>query len=87
MAISNIRVRIDLRTKEEASAALEAMGLTVSDAVRMLLKRIATGKALPLALITPNAATTAALREARAGGLGRFESLDDLRADLCRAGD
>ncbi|MDX6009055.1 MULTISPECIES: type II toxin-antitoxin system RelB/DinJ family antitoxin [Cupriavidus] len=78
---------MDLRTKEEASAVLEAMGLPVSDAVRMLLKRIATDKALPLALMTPNAATIGALREARAGGLRRFESLDDLRADLCRAGD
>ena len=43
-----VRARIDERTKNEAAAVLEAMGLSVSDAFRMLLVRIAAEKALPL---------------------------------------
>ncbi|WP_354683033.1 type II toxin-antitoxin system RelB/DinJ family antitoxin [Cupriavidus necator] len=63
-----VRARVDSAIKEEASVVLEAMGLTVSDAVRMLLTRIAREQAFPLELMTPNPATIAALKEARAGG-------------------
>ena len=64
------------------SYVLEAMGLTVSDAVRMLLTRIALEQALPSGLMTPNPATIAALKEARAGGLRKFGSVAALMADL-----
>ncbi|MBF6990408.1 MULTISPECIES: type II toxin-antitoxin system RelB/DinJ family antitoxin [Cupriavidus] len=77
-----VRARIDQQIKEEAAAVLEAMGLTVSDAVRMLLTRIALEQALPSGLITPNPATIAALKEARAGGLRKFGSVAALMADL-----
>ncbi|MGY2488828.1 type II toxin-antitoxin system RelB/DinJ family antitoxin [Cupriavidus sp. CP313] len=77
-----VRARIDAEIKEEAAIVLEAMGLTVSDAVRMLLTRVAREKALPVELMTPNPATIAALREARAGGLRKFGSVSDLMADL-----
>ncbi|MGH8784081.1 MAG: type II toxin-antitoxin system RelB/DinJ family antitoxin [Cupriavidus necator] len=77
-----VRARIDVEIKEEAAIVLEAMGLTVSDAVRMLLTRVAREKALPVELMTPNPATIAALREARAGGLRKFGSVSDLMADL-----
>jgi DNA-damage-inducible protein J len=59
-----IHVRLDERVKEEALAALEAMGLSVSDAVRALLVRGAAEKALPFALRVPNATTRAAMAEA-----------------------
>ncbi len=56
MAINPIvRARIDQRIKTEAEAVLASMGLTVSDAFRMMLVRIATEKALPLEPLVPNA--------------------------------
>ncbi len=61
---------------------LAAMGLTVSDAVRLLLTRIAHDKALPFAPLIPNAATVKAIKEARKGGLPRFDSVQDLMDDL-----
>jgi DNA-damage-inducible protein J len=81
-----VRARIDGRIKEEAADVLASMGLTVSDAFRMMMVRIATEKALPFEPLRPNAETIAAMREARAGHLPRFDSVDDLMADL-RADD
>lgn len=50
-----IRARIDAKIKEEAAIVLNAMGLTVSDAFRMLLTRVAAEKALPFEPLVPNA--------------------------------
>lgn len=77
-----VRARIDEHTKEEAAAVLAAMGLTVSDAFRLLLTRIAKEKALPFEPWVPNEETIEAMREARKGGLPSFESVEDLMADL-----
>ena len=77
-----IRARIDEATKTEAAAVLAAMGLTLSDAFRLLVKRIAAEKALPFEPLVPNAETIAAMREARAGGLPRFKTVDALLRDL-----
>ena len=77
-----VRARVDRAVKEEAAAVLAAMGLTVSDAVRLLLTRIAYEKALPFAPLVPNAATVKAMKEARKGGLPRFDSVQDLMDDL-----
>lgn len=77
-----VRARIDERIKEEASAVLAAMGLTVSDAFRIMLTRIAREKSLPFEPMVPNAETIAAMKEARRGSLRSFKSVDDLMADL-----
>ena len=77
-----VRARIDEHTKEEASAVLAAMGLTVSDAFRIMLTRIAREKALPFEPLVPNATTIAAMKEARQGGLKSFATVQDLMADL-----
>ena len=58
------------------------MGLTVSDAVRLLLTRIAQEKALPFATLIPNAVTIEAMKEARKGGLPQFDSVQALMNDL-----
>jgi DNA-damage-inducible protein J len=58
------------------------MGLSVSDAVRVLLTRVAAEKALPFEVKVPNAKTAAAMQEARKGGLPSFDSVPDLMADL-----
>jgi DNA-damage-inducible protein J len=77
-----VHVRIDKRIKQQATKALANMGLSVSDAVRVLLTRVAAEKALPFEVKSPNAATAAAMREARKGGLPRFHGVSDLMADL-----
>jgi len=77
-----VQTRIDGKVKDEASAVLAAMGLTVSDAVRLMLTRVAHDKALPFEPLIPNAETVAAMREARAGNLKSYESVDALMADL-----
>jgi DNA-damage-inducible protein J len=77
-----VQARIKSEVKEEATAVLAAMGLTISDAVRLLLTRIAQEKALPFEPLVPNDATIAAMREARAGRTAKFESVEALMADL-----
>jgi DNA-damage-inducible protein J len=64
-----VRARIDEDIKEEATVVLAAMGLTVSDAFRILLTRVAREKALPFEPLIPNAKTIAAMKEARKGDL------------------
>jgi DNA-damage-inducible protein J len=77
-----VRARIDGQVKEEAAQVLAAMGLTVSDAIRLMLMRVAAEKALPFAVKVPNAATAAAMEEARQGKLPSFGTVDELMADL-----
>ena len=76
-----VQARIDGAIKEEAAAVLAAMGLTVSDAVRLLLTRIAREHALPFDPLIPNATTIAAMMEARRGKLEPV-TLDELQAVL-----
>jgi len=77
-----IRARVDERTKAEAAAVLKGMGLTVSDAVRLLLVKIAKEKALPFAPLEPNEETIEAIKAARRGDLVTVGSPDDLLASL-----
>ena len=77
-----VQTRINGAVKDEAAAVLATMGLTVSDAVRLLLTRVAHDKALPFEPLTPNAETIAAMREARAGNLPAFADIDALMSDL-----
>ena len=81
-----VQTRIDGAIKEEAAAVLAAMGLTVSDAVRLLLTKVAREHALPFDPWVPNATTIAAMQEARAGKLPSVNSIADLKAAL-NAGD
>jgi DNA-damage-inducible protein J len=74
--------RINGVIKAEAAAVLAAMGLTISDAVRLLLTRVAREHALPFDPLIPNAVTIAAMKEARAGNLASFDSIEALMADL-----
>lgn len=77
-----VQTRINGTVKAEASAVLATMGLTVSDAVRLLLIRVAQDKALPFEPFRPNAETIAAMEDARAGRLESFDSIEALMADL-----
>ena len=79
---TTVRARIDENIKEEASIVLSTMGLTVSDAFRMLLTRIAREKALPFDPLVPNAKTIEAMKAARRGKLITIGSIDNLLTDL-----
>ena len=77
-----VRARIDSDTKTRATEALRAMGLSVSDAIRLLLLRVADEKRLPFTIRAPNAATVKAMEELDAGKGKRFSSAEDLFEDL-----
>jgi DNA-damage-inducible protein J len=69
-------------TKERAADALAAMGLSISDAIRLLMLRIADERRLPFEVKVPNAATRKAIAELEAGKGKRFTITDALMADL-----
>lgn len=77
-----VRARIDAGTKARATAALEAMGLSVSDAIRLLLLRVADERRLPFEVKAPSASSRHALAEIEAGKVESFATVDDLMADL-----
>ncbi|WCF29557.1 type II toxin-antitoxin system RelB/DinJ family antitoxin [Xylella fastidiosa] len=77
-----VRARIDTNTKERAADALEAMGLSISDAIRLLMLRVADERRLPFDVKVPNTTTRNAIAELEAGKGRRFANVDDLMADL-----
>ena len=84
-ASSMLHVRMDEEVKAQASEALAAMGLSASDAVRLLFHRIVADQAFPLELKVPNKETREAMAEADEivrSGRARFTSADELFDDL-----
>ncbi len=77
-----VRARIDEKTKNEAVDVLSAIGLTVSDAFRMMMVRIAVEKRLPFEPLVPNEETIAAMDAARRGDLVTVGGVDSLTADF-----
>ena len=77
-----VRARIDEKTRNEAAAVLSAVGLTVSDAFRLMMVRIASEKRLPFEPLVPSEETIAAMEAARRGDLVAVGDVDGLMADL-----
>ena len=77
-----VRARIDEKIKDDATAVLATIGLTASDAFRLMMVRIAAEKKLPFEPLVPNAETIAAMEAARNGDVTAVGSVDDLLADL-----
>jgi DNA-damage-inducible protein J len=77
-----VRARIDTKTKERAADALEAMGLSISDAIRLLMLRVADERRLPFEVKVPNAGTRRAIAELESGKGKRFGTVKALMADL-----
>src|SRR5258708_36242860 len=77
-----VRARIDERIKDEAAAVLATIGLTVSDAFRLMMVRIANDKALPFEPLVPNAETVAAMTAARRCELITAGTPDELLESL-----
>ncbi len=92
MATSMLHVRMDEQLKAQATTALDAIGLSASDAVRLLFHRIVADQAFPLELKVPNAETRAAMEESRQIMEGiraeraqpRFKNAEDMFASLER---
>jgi len=86
-ASSMLHIRIDDELKAEATKALAAIGLSASEAVRLLFHRVVADQAFPLELKVPNAETLAAMKESRsimAEGRARFSDAESLFAELDR---
>ena len=77
-----VRARIDGEVKAEAARVLAKMGLTVSDAIRLLLVRVAADRALPFEIKAPSEETEAAIAELERGEGRSFATVEDLMADL-----
>ena len=75
-----VRARIDAKTKDEAAAVLGAIGLTVSEAFRLMMVRVATEKRLPFEPLVPNEETIEAMRAARRGDLVDVGGVNELNS-------
>jgi DNA-damage-inducible protein J len=84
-ATGMVHVRVNEKIKAEATEALAAMGLTISDAVRVFLTRVVADKQLPFELKVPNAETRSAMIEADSiaqAHKARFATATELFDDL-----
>ena len=77
-----VRARIDSDTKVRATEVLDAMGLSVSDAIRLLLLRVADEQQLPFTVQVPNTTTVKAMKELNEGKGKRFANAEALFKDL-----
>ncbi|MCY3770618.1 MAG: type II toxin-antitoxin system RelB/DinJ family antitoxin [Gemmatimonadetes bacterium] len=77
-----VRARIDKETKARAKTALQAIGLSMSDAIRLLMVRVANEKRLPFSIQVPRPATTKAMKELEEGKGQRFDTAEGLYQDL-----
>jgi DNA-damage-inducible protein J len=82
MVTTMVHIRVDERVKERAAKTLAAMGMSVSDAVRILLVRVAAEKTLPFEVRVPNTTTRRAKEAVDRGEGKRFKSADALLKDL-----
>ena len=81
-ATSMVHIRVDGKIKAKAAKTLASMGLTVSDAVRLLLTRVASEKALPFEVRVPNRETAAAIEAGERGEVSRAKTIAAMMADL-----
>lgn len=87
-ATTMVHVRVDEKVKAEAAETLAAMGLTISDAVRVFLTRVVADKQLPFAVKAPNAGSRDAIEQAQQiirGRRARFNTPGELLNDLEKA--
>ena len=82
MATGMVHIRVDGKMKAKAAKTLASMGLTISDAVRLLLTRVAAENALPFKVHVPNRGTVAAIEAGERGEVSRASSVAAMMADL-----
>lgn len=81
-ATATVHIRVDEKVKQRATKALAAMGMSLSNVVRILLVRVAAEKALPFEVRVPNRATRAAIDAGERGEVSRARSVAAMMADL-----
>ncbi len=79
-----VQATVETALRDQASAVLAELGMTVEDALRLLLAQVVEEHDLPLSMHIPNAETIAAMREADCGAGKRYSSLDELSSDMRR---
>jgi DNA-damage-inducible protein J len=77
-----VQTTVEVSLRDQASAVLAELGMTVEDALRLLLTQVVEERDLPLSMHIPNAETIAAMREADSGAGKRYTSLDELFKDM-----
>jgi DNA-damage-inducible protein J len=77
-----VKARIDSGTKARATEALDAMGLSISDVIRIVLMRVADEQKLPFDVKVPSPALKKALSETRSGKARKFNTVDEVFAHL-----
>lgn len=82
MTTTVVHIRVDEEIKKQAAETLATLGLSVPDAVRIMLARVASEKTLPFDARVPNTETKAALEACRRGDVASFNNIEDLMADL-----
>lgn len=82
IADTYVRARIDTKTKKRAAEALEAMGLSISDAIRLLMLRVAEERRLPFVVKAPNAQTKKSIIELESAKGKHFNDINSLMEDL-----
>ena len=82
MKASSVNVRIDSELKNCAEDILEQIGLTASDAVRILYKQVCLHHGLPFELKLPSDETLEALEELESGKGSRYKDINSLMADI-----
>ena len=81
-ATGMVHIRVDQKVKAKAAKTLATMGLTVSDAVRLLLTLIASEQALPFEVRVPNRETKAAIAAGERGEVSRARTVAQMMANL-----
>jgi DNA-damage-inducible protein J len=81
-ASTMLHIRVDQKLKDKATETLDEMGLSLSEAVRLLLTRIAVERALPFEVRVPNAATIAAMKAGDDGEVSKASSVAEMMAQL-----
>ena len=75
---SVVRARIDEKTKRQAERVFAACGMTLSDAIRIMLTKTAKEKEIPFSIHTPNAKTIRAIKDSQKGKVSRVKDLEEL---------
>jgi len=82
MSSNTVNARIDPKTKEEATAILNSLGLKMTDAISMFLRQIIYTKGIPFEVKLPGKETLKAIDELESGAGATFATVDDLFKDL-----
>ena len=79
---AQINARIDARTKQAAQAVFRRLGLSMTDGIKIFLRRVVMEKGIPFDVKIPNTTTAAAMKELEDGEGVAFDSVDELFEDL-----